>query len=134
MWELTYPLTNNDLDGTHIYDLLNSHLDPRHEALLKVNQVVHEWNLPELHKFIETSNQDRIIVHPLYDHLPTYDDVENLAKKRIVLIGDAIHPMSPFIGMGANQAIVDAYEIVQLLIEAKGSLEEIIDRYYKEMI
>ena len=134
MWELTYPLTDNDDDGKYIYNVLNSKQDPRHQALQKVNQIVHEWNLPELHKFIETSDVDRIIVHPLYDHLPTYDEVKNLAKKKILLIGDSIHPMSPFIGMGANQAIVDAYEVVELLKAGKGSLEEIIDQYYKEMI
>jgi len=133
MWELTYPLNHNDTDGQQIYDLLNSKQDPRHHALQKVIQVVHQWTIPELHQFIEACDVNRIIVHPLYDHIPTDDNIENLSKKKIVLIGDSIHPMSPFIGMGANQAIKDAHEFVNLLKECVD-LEEMIDLYHHKMV
>jgi salicylate hydroxylase len=42
-------------------------------------------------------------------------DVRN---SRVVLLGDAVHPMTPGRGMGANQALTDAGNLVKLLIAA----------------
>lgn len=37
---------------------------------------------------------------------------------RIILLGDALHPMTPGRGMGANQALTDAGNLVKLLTAA----------------
>jgi 2-polyprenyl-6-methoxyphenol hydroxylase-like FAD-dependent oxidoreductase len=40
---------------------------------------------------------------------------------RVLLLGDAVHPMTPGRGMGANQALTDAGNLVELLKNAKYS-------------
>ena len=43
-------------------------------------------------------------------------DVKNT---RVILLGDAVHPMTPGRGMGANQALTDAGNLVKLLTAAE---------------
>ena len=45
-----------------------------------------------------------VLAHPVYDREPIHEWVSG----RIVLLGDAAHPMTPLQGQGANQAIQDA--------------------------
>lgn len=40
-------------------------------------------------------------------------------NSRIILIGDAIHPMTPGRGMGANQALCDAGNLVKVLLDSE---------------
>jgi 2-polyprenyl-6-methoxyphenol hydroxylase-like FAD-dependent oxidoreductase len=53
---------------------------------------------------------------PAYDREPIWPDLKD---NRIILLGDALHPMSPFKGQGANQALIDAIEISDLLAANK---------------
>ncbi|CAB4494730.1 unnamed protein product [Rhizophagus irregularis] len=38
-------------------------------------------------------------------------------NSRVVLLGDAAHAMSPILGLGANNAIQDAYKLSQALLK-----------------
>jgi salicylate hydroxylase len=56
----------------------------------------------------------------------------------ITLLGDAAHPMSPFKGQGANQALIDALSLARVLYRVHcregRSLEDSLELYEKEMI
>jgi salicylate hydroxylase len=52
-----------------------------------------------------------ITTHPIYDKAP----IERWADGRVVLLGDAAHPMAPMNGQGANQAIQDAIALAVAL-------------------
>ncbi|EJU02894.1 FAD/NADP-binding domain-containing protein [Dacryopinax primogenitus] len=53
-------------------------------------------------------------------------------KGRIVLLGDAAHPTSPFLGQGGNQAMEDCYHFVRLLCKAAPFTDESLESAFKE--
>ena len=57
----------------------------------------------------------------LYDRKP----LATWANGRLVLLGDAAHPMLPFLGQGANQAIEDGVALAVLL--AKAGRERVVE-------
>jgi salicylate hydroxylase len=56
------------------------------------------------------------------------DSVERLSAGRVVLIGDAAHPMLPFQAQGANQAIEDAV-VLAACLAGPGGLPAALHRY-----
>jgi salicylate hydroxylase len=62
----------------------------------------------------------------LYDREP----LRHLATSRVVLVGDAAHPMLPFVAQGANQAIEDAMALAACLAQGDDRVTaEAIRRY-----
>ncbi|EJU01997.1 FAD/NADP-binding domain-containing protein [Dacryopinax primogenitus] len=53
-------------------------------------------------------------------------------KGRAVLLGDAAHPTTPFLGQGANQATEDVYHLVRLLLKHAPFTEENLDKAFTE--
>mmetsp|Transcript_6076 Transcript_6076/g.13289 ORF Transcript_6076/g.13289 Transcript_6076/m.13289 type:complete len:109 (-) Transcript_6076:167-493(-) len=59
--------------------------------------------------------------------------------RRVTLLGDAAHPMSPFKGQGANQALVDAVTLARALRRSsmfggRVPLDETLDAYEADML
>jgi salicylate hydroxylase len=69
-----------------------------------------------------------VFMHPVYDR----DPIERWTTKRIALLGDAAHPMTPFGGQGANQAIQDAGELATQLDGVRdGPVAEALQQYQR---
>lgn len=58
-------------------------------------------------------------------------EVHGRLPSRVVLVGDAVHPMTPFKGQGCNQALADAVLLAKWLCNAK--IESAIRSYMTEM-
>jgi salicylate hydroxylase len=65
----------------------------------------------------------------LFDH-----PVERLAKGRIALLGDAAHPVLPFLAQGAAMAIEDAATLAASLRDARTDIPEALSAYEKQRL
>ena len=62
---------------------------------------------------IETTETKDMMGIAAYDRDPVIPNGKN--NQNIVLLGDSFHPMSPFKGQGANQALLDSVHFCEIL-------------------
>jgi 2-polyprenyl-6-methoxyphenol hydroxylase-like FAD-dependent oxidoreductase len=72
-----------------------------------------DWHEP-IRRVIEVTPGDAIVRTEIYDRWPA----RTWARGRVAMIGDAIHPMTPDLGQGACQGIVDAVSLAGCVAEA----------------
>ena len=65
---------------------------------------------------------------PLYDRPPMASAAEH-AQGRVALLGDAAHPMRPYLAQGAGMAIEDAYVLAQSLAAPGVGVPQALERY-----
>lgn len=68
---------------------------------------------------------DTVRVWALYDREP----LSRWATGRVTVLGDAAHPMLPFLAQGANQAVEDAVELAASLVMCGGDVPAALARY-----
>jgi 2-polyprenyl-6-methoxyphenol hydroxylase-like FAD-dependent oxidoreductase len=68
---------------------------------------------------------DEIFKWALFDRLPLY----TWARGRVTLLGDAAHPMLPFLAQGASQSIEDGYVLGRCFSAGRDAPEEAIRAY-----
>ena len=71
----------------------------------------HRGWVPEIAKVIDATPPHEVMRHALFDRKPT----KRWVGGRVALLGDAAHPMFPFLGQGACQALEDAQVLGQVL-------------------
>lgn len=111
MWQLSFPISEN----------LAKNLSSKGTKALKKEACERTlWHSP-IPQIIAATNEAQISGYPVYDRALLSPILLEKAKN-VTLIGDAAHPMSPFKGQGANQALLDALYLARE-ISKKGNIK-----------
>ncbi|EFC39294.1 predicted protein [Naegleria gruberi] len=70
-------------------------------------------------RVIECNDDFSFIKRPLYSLPPEWDWK---TQPGVTIIGDAAHVMTPFAGLGANLALLDAHDLAQFLIHGRDGI------------
>jgi 2-polyprenyl-6-methoxyphenol hydroxylase-like FAD-dependent oxidoreductase len=89
----------------------------RTERIDHVISRVRSWEPRSLVRVIESTSAESTSVREFRDRRQLHP----LRDGRVFLLGDAAHPMTPFVAGGANMAIVDAWELAKLLIDCDAA-------------
>jgi salicylate hydroxylase len=132
MWQLSFPIAENEAKSLS----LRGAPDLKLEASKRT-----QWHSP-IPEIVSATNETKITGYPVYDReFLTIDALAGLGKA--TLIGDAAHPMSPFKGQGANQAILDALLLAREIAKncqplsnwrEKGIRKSVLAQFESEML
>jgi 2-polyprenyl-6-methoxyphenol hydroxylase-like FAD-dependent oxidoreductase len=107
MWQLSFPMLENEAKALSAQGAKAL----KEEACRRT-----QWHKP-IPQILATTEEAQISGYPVYDRELLSSELLEKAGP-VTLIGDAAHPMSPFKGQGANQALLDALALARGI--AKG--------------
>ncbi|PXY39198.1 FAD-dependent monooxygenase [Flavobacterium cheongpyeongense] len=106
MWQLSFPMPEKEAKA----------LSSKGAQALKDEACRRtQWHHP-IPQILMATQEDRISGYPVYDRALLTPELFERSEK-MTLIGDAAHPMSPFKGQGANQALLDALALARAIFK-----------------
>ena len=132
MWQLSFPMTEEEAKN----------LSAKGTKALKEEAIRRTpWHKP-IPQILATTQEAQISGYPVYDRALLSSEL--LRKVGVVtLLGDAAHPMSPFKGQGANQALLDALSLAREITKGckpfsnwreKGLRDSVLTNFETEML
>ncbi|KAL7516530.1 hypothetical protein ACHAWX_001538 [Stephanocyclus meneghinianus] len=128
MWQLSFPI--DEINAIELSRLGPSSL--KAEALRRCGS----WHDP-IPSLLNATPESLITGYPCYDRalvdktdLRGGHDKSEPSNAYVTLLGDAAHPMSPFKGQGANQALLDAVLLAQKLHSFFRKIDEAYELHY----
>lgn len=113
MWQLSFPMSEDDAKALSA----QGSLALKEEAFRRT-----QWHDP-IPQILAATHAAQISGYPVYDReLLKSELLEKIGP--VTLIGDAAHPMSPFKGQGANQALLDALMLAREISKGCRPLSE----------
>lgn len=132
MWQLSFPMSEEEAKVLSVKG-------PK--ALKEEAGRRTQWHNP-IPQILEATQEAQISGYPVYDR--EFLKAEWLEKAGLItLIGDAAHPMSPFKGQGANQALLDALTLARGILKGcrpssewrkNGIRKSVLTEFEAEMI
>lgn len=82
------------------------------------------WH-PSITRILEAAEDGEMFRWALFDRAP----LKTWTQGRVALLGDAAHPMLPFMAQGAAMAVEDAWVVAAQLAEARNDVAVALSRY-----
>jgi 2-polyprenyl-6-methoxyphenol hydroxylase-like FAD-dependent oxidoreductase len=132
MWQLSFPMPEKEAKALSVQGA---------QALKEEASRRTQWHDP-IPQILAATPEAQISGYPVYDR--ELLNSKMLEKRRqVTLIGDAAHPMSPFKGQGANQALLDALALARGISRGcrplsrwreAGVRESVLNEFESEML
>lgn len=106
MWQLSFPMTEDEAKALS---------DQGPQALKEEACRRTQWHDP-IPQIMTATLAEQISGYPVYDRELLKKELLEKSEQ-VTLIGDAAHPMSPFKGQGANQALLDALTLARGILK-----------------